>query len=96
MVTVEFCILVMYEHLRSSGFLILPHKSTLLKYIDFTTMPTGYNYDVIKKFINDIDLSTLSEHNMSLFFDEIKFKMWLVFSQFKRKVCWIYRFRCYQ
>ena len=86
MVTVGFCILGMYEHLRSSGFLILPHKSTLLKYIDFTTMPTGYNYDVIKKFINDIDLSTLSEHNMSLFFDEIKFKMWLVFSQSKGRL----------
>ena len=75
MVTVEFCILGMYVHLRSSGFLILPHKSTLLKYIDFTTMPTGYNYDVIKKLITDIDLSTLSEHNMSLFFVQVKFKM---------------------
>ena len=86
MVTVEFCILVMYEHLRSSGFLILPHKSTLLKYIDFTTMPTGYNYDVIKKLITDIDLSTLSEHNMSLFFVQVKFKMWLVFSQSKGRL----------
>ena len=86
MVTVEFWILGMYEHLRSSGFSKLPHKSTLLKYIDFTTMPTGYKYDVIKKFINDIDLSTLSEHNMSLFFDEIKFKMWLVFSQSKGRL----------
>ena len=75
MVTVEFWILGMYEHLRSSGFSKLPHKSTLLKYIDFTTMPTGYNYDVIKKLITDIDLSTLSEHNMSLFFVQVKFKM---------------------
>lgn len=86
MVTVGFWILGMYEHLRSSGFLKLSHKSTLLKYIDFTIMPTGCNYDVIKKFINDIDLSTLSEHNMSLFFDEIKFKMWLVFSQSKGRL----------
>ena len=75
MVTVEFWILGIYQHLRSSGFLKLAHKSTLLKYIDFTTMPTGYNYDVTKKLITDIDLSTLSEHNMSLFFVQVKFKM---------------------
>ena len=86
MVTVEFWILGIYEHLHSSGFLKLAHKSTLLKYIDFTTMPTGYNCDVIKKLITDIDLSTLSEHNMSLFFVQVKFKMWLVFSQSKGRL----------
>ena len=39
-------------------------------------MSTGYNYDVIKKFVDDIKLSTLREHekNVSLLFDETKIK----------------------
>ena len=51
MITYEFYILGTYEHLRSSGFLKLPHKSTLLKYTGFTNMSTGYNYDVIKNLL---------------------------------------------
>ena len=83
MVTCEFYILGTYKHLRSSGFLKLPHKSTLLKYTGFTNMSTGYNYDVNKKFIDDIKLSTLREHekNVSLLFDEMKIKSGLVFSR---------------
>ena len=47
-------------------------------------MSTGCNYDVIKKFIDDIKLSTLQEHenNVSLLFDEMKIKSGKVFSQF--------------
>ena len=66
MITCEFYILGRYEHLRSSGFLKLPHKSTLLKYTGFTNMSTGYNYDVIKKFIDDIKLSTLREYEKNV------------------------------
>ena len=56
--------------------IFLPHKSTLLKYTGFTNMSTGYNYDVIKKFVDDIKLSALREHekNVSLLFDETKIK----------------------
>ena len=51
-------------------------------------MSTGYNYDVIKKFIDDIKLSTLSEHdkNVSLLLDEMKMKSGLVFSQSTRRL----------
>ena len=80
----QFWILRAYEQLRSSGSLKLPHKSTLLTYTGFTNMSTGCNYDVIKKFIDDIKLSTLQEHenNVSLLFDEMKIKSGKVFSQF--------------
>ena len=82
MITCEFCSLGTYELLRSSGFLKFPHKSTLLKHTASTNMSTGYRYNFIKEFINDIKLSTLREHqkNVSLLFDEIKIKFGLVFS----------------
>ena len=66
MITCEFYILGRYEHLRSSGFLKLPHKSTLLNHTGFTNMSTGYNYDVILKFIDDIKLSTLREYEKNV------------------------------
>ena len=64
------------------GFLKLPHKSTLLKYIGFTNMSKGYNY-VIKKIIDDVKWSTSSEHetNVSLLLDEMKINSGLVCSQ---------------
>ena len=82
MITCQFRILGTYEHLRSGGFLKLPYKSTLLKYTGFTNMSIGYNYDVIKKFVDGIKLNTLPEHerNVSLLFDEMKIKSGLLFS----------------
>ena len=84
MITCEFCILGTYEDLRSSGFLKLPHKFTSLKYTGFTNISTEYNYDVTKKFIDDIKLSILREHEKSvsllLLFDEMKIKSGLAFS----------------
>ena len=81
MKTCEFYILSTYEHLRRSGFLKLPHKSTLVKYTGFTNMLTGYIYDIVKKFIDDIKLSSLLEHEkiVSLLFDVMKIKARLVF-----------------
>ena len=81
-------ILGTYDHLRSSGFSTFPHKSTLLEYTGFTNMSTGYNYDIINKFIDDIKLSILSEHekNVSLLLDEMKIKSGLVFSRSKRRL----------
>ena len=51
-------------------------------------MSTGYNYDIINKFIDDFKLSILSEHekNVSLLLDEMKIKSGLVFSRSKRRL----------
>ena len=55
----------------------------MLKYASFTDMSTGFNIDVINKFLSDIKIDTLSEYdkNISLLFDEMKMKSGLVFSR---------------
>ena len=37
-----------YEQIRQSGFLELPHRTTLNTYTGFTDICTGFNPDVIK------------------------------------------------
>ena len=81
-------ILGTYEHLRSSGFLHLPHKSTLQQYSNFTESTTGFNPDVIKFFFDEIKIDKLTENekNIALLFDEMHIKSGLVFSRSSGKL----------
>lgn len=73
----------MYDHLRQSGFLKLPHKSTLQQYTSFTNIKATFNPDVINRFYADCDVANMKdfERNCSILFDEMKIKSGLVFSK---------------
>ena len=65
-----------YKHLRTSHFLFLPCKNTLLNYINFTNPGCGFDIYVISRLVQQVK------------FDEInKFEknVWLVFSKTTRK-----------
>ena len=55
-----------YEQIRRSGFLSLPHRTTLNKYTGFTTIGTEFNPDIIKRMYDDvkfIELKEFEKHN---------------------------------
>ena len=70
-----------YKHIRSSPFMFLPCKDTLLKYVNFTDPGCGFNEDILLRMLNTIDLPNLKkfERNVTLSFDEMKIKSGLVF-----------------
>ena len=72
-----------YEQLRATGFLKLPHRSTLQQYTSFTSIGASFNPDVIKKYYNELKLADLPIHERicSIMFDEMKIKSGLVFSR---------------
>ena len=45
-----------YEQIRQSGFLTLPHKSTLQQYTGCTDIVTSFNPDILKKYANEMKL----------------------------------------
>uniref|UniRef100_A0A7M5VE59 Uncharacterized protein n=1 Tax=Clytia hemisphaerica TaxID=252671 RepID=A0A7M5VE59_9CNID len=63
-----------YDHIRDTGFLKLPHRTTLNQYTNFTDIGTGYNPDVIKRLYDDYKLDDMPEgHRIcTLLFDEMK------------------------
>lgn len=71
-----------YKHIRSSPFINLPCKNTLLKYINFTEPGCGFNIDIIERLAKKLDIPKLSERGkqVSLIFDEMKIKCGLVYS----------------
>ena len=75
-------ILGAYEQLRKSGFLELPHCTTLNQYTSFTLSRTGFNPDIIKPLYDDLKVSTLHKYEKQtiLLFDEIKIKSGLVYT----------------
>ena len=72
-----------YEQIRRSGFLSLPHRTTLNKYTGFTTIGTGFNPDIIKHIYDDVKLEELKkfEKHIILLFHEMKIKSELVYSK---------------
>uniref|UniRef100_A0A7M5VCD5 Transposable element P transposase n=1 Tax=Clytia hemisphaerica TaxID=252671 RepID=A0A7M5VCD5_9CNID len=71
-----------YDHIRDTGFLQLPHRTTLNQYTDFTDIGCGYNPDIIKRLLDDHLTKVPSEKRIcSLLFDEMKIKSGLVFSR---------------
>ena len=65
-----------YEQIRCSGFLSLPHQTTLNKYTGFTTIGTGFSSDIIKRLRDDVSFEQLMacEKHLILLFDEMKIK----------------------
>ena len=77
-----------YEQLRRSGFLELPHKTTLNKYTGFASSGTGFKVEIMKRFCEDNDISNSKEFEKQviLLFDEMKIKSGLVYSKSSGKV----------
>lgn len=71
-----------YEHIRQTGFLQLPHRTTLNQYTNFTDIGTEYNPDVIKRMYSDMNINEMppNQRICSVLFDEMKIKSGLVFS----------------
>jgi len=72
-----------YEHLRRSGFIELPHRTTLNKYTGFTDIGTGFNPDILSRLRTDVKYDELKEYAKEtiLLFDEMKIKSSLVYSK---------------
>ena len=72
-----------YSHLRNTGFLQLPHRTTLNQYTNFTDIGTGYNVDVIKRLHEDFNLDKVDDKHRicSLLIDEMKIKSGLLYSR---------------
>ena len=72
-----------YNLIRSSGFLQLPHQSTLSKYTGFASTGSSFNPDIIKRLIDESNITEAKEYekNVMLLFDEMKVKAGLVFSR---------------
>ena len=72
-----------YEQLRKSGFLELPHRTTLNQYTSFTSSGVWFNPDINKRLYDDLKVSTLQRYEKQtiLLFDKIKIKSGLVYSK---------------
>ena len=81
-------ILEEYEQNHHSGFLSLPHQTTLKEYTEFTTIETRFNPDIIKilRDNNSFEQLKACEKYLSLFFNDIKIKSGLVFSKSSGKL----------
>ena len=77
-----------YEQIRQSGFLELPHRTTLNTYTGFTDICTGFNPDVIKFMIQDCFTDSPKNHEceIALLFDEMQIKAGLVFNRHSGKL----------
>ena len=77
-----------YRQLASSGFLCLPHKSTLSAHMKFTGAGPGVNPDVIDLIIKEMGISQMTEFQkkVALIWDEMKVKAGLVMDRNSGKV----------
>ena len=86
---IRFCIALRsksssaYNLIRESGFLQLPHPTTLHPYSHFATPASGFNSDLVLRIINDHISEEMPPHHrdVSLLFDEMKIKSGLVYSK---------------
>lgn len=76
-----FSFLAAYEHLRQSGFIELPHRTTLNQYTGFASSGSGFIPEIIERMVHDIKIETLKEHERQvvIMFDEMKVKKDLVY-----------------
>ena len=77
-----------YEHLRRSGFIELPHRTTLNKYTGFASSGSGFNVEIIKRLCEDSDITNMKRHEKQviLLFEELKIKSGLVYSKSSGRV----------
>jgi hypothetical protein len=71
-----------YNLMRSSGFLQLPHPSTLHRYTHFADPQIGFNSALLERVVMENNISGNAEesNNVCLLFDEMKIKSGLVYS----------------
>ena len=71
-----------YNLMRESGFMKLPHPSTLHPYSHFADASSGFSAPMLERICKDFHLDSCSEEerNVSLLFDEMKVKSGLVYS----------------
>ena len=62
LINLTVLILGVYEQLRKSGFLELPHRTTLNQYTSLTLSRTRFNPDIIKRLYDDLKVSTLQKY----------------------------------
>ena len=61
-----------YDHLKNSGFLMLPSRKTLEKYVNFTEPTTGVNPDVLEHLLHEIKNVECEEKHVGIIHDEMK------------------------
>ncbi|XP_033107351.1 uncharacterized protein LOC117109202 [Anneissia japonica] len=72
-----------YDFLRSTGFLKLPHPSTLHKYSHFADPNAGFSADMLERIVRDVGLDKDGaelKRDVCLLFDEMKIKSGLYYS----------------
>lgn len=81
-----------YDPIRKTGFLQLPHRTTLNQYTNFTDIGVGFNPDVIERMYEDIKFDKMNENHRicSLLFYEMKIKSGLIFSKQNRQTNWFH------
>lgn len=74
--------------MRRTGFLLLPHRTTLNQYAGFLPEGSGFKEDVIRHFLEEINVDQLELHQRqcSLLFDEMSIKSGLVYSGHTHKL----------
>ena len=75
-----------YRHLRDSGFLLLPDRTTLNKHFNFTEAQSGFNPDIIQLLLGEIKDYEPHQKNVGLLFDEMKIKSGLVYNKASGKL----------
>ncbi|XP_022107675.1 uncharacterized protein LOC110988468 [Acanthaster planci] len=69
-----------YNILRQTGFMKLPHPSTLYAYTHFAEPTTGFNAAMLQRIVDETKCCPEHERNVSMLFDEMKVKSGLCFS----------------
>ncbi|XP_078610651.1 uncharacterized protein LOC144881434 isoform X2 [Branchiostoma floridae x Branchiostoma japonicum] len=72
-----------YKTIRESGFLHLPHRTTLQQYSKFTKPTPGFNPDILQRLGETARVDQLPDfqRNVSLIWDEMKIKSGLVYDK---------------
>ena len=75
-----------YRHLRDTGFMILPDRTTLNKYFNFTEGRSGFNPEIVKLLVDQIKNYEDFQRNVGIAFDEMKIKSGLVYNKASGKL----------
>ena len=66
-----------YNLIRSSDFLQLPHQSTLSKYIGFTSTGSSFNPDIIKRLIDESNITDAKEYEKNVIVWQNESQSWI-------------------
>ena len=74
-----------YDSLRSSGFLVLPTRKTLDKFVSFTESKTGINPDVLEHMMSTLP-KDVETYNIGVIHDEMNIKSGIAYSKHTGKI----------